>query len=223
MRTNIDIDDGLMRQAMRCSGARTKKAAVEAGLRLLARRTLKAPSAACAGRYAGGRSLARRLSRRADQDRPPSVPSRAGGGWSLERASPQQPEAASTAAFLVRAPLHRIAWRIKPSSISMLYASTFLLMCKYLIFMCIGQRRIRPTRDIYSPKCQQPFVPILNLLPTQKASSRMTTPAASVPSFPAASKRVTKWYVETLRTASSRVQRTQSSANEENLCAHYEC
>jgi Arc/MetJ family transcription regulator len=36
MRTNIDIDDRLMRQAMRCSGARTKKAAVEAGLRLLA-------------------------------------------------------------------------------------------------------------------------------------------------------------------------------------------
>ena len=36
MRTNIDIDDRLMRTAMRCSGARTKKAAVEAGLRLLA-------------------------------------------------------------------------------------------------------------------------------------------------------------------------------------------
>jgi Arc/MetJ family transcription regulator len=36
MRTNIDIDDRLMRQAMRYSGARTKKAAVEAGLRLLA-------------------------------------------------------------------------------------------------------------------------------------------------------------------------------------------
>ena len=36
MRTNIDIDDRLMRAAMRCSGARTKKAAVEAGLRLLA-------------------------------------------------------------------------------------------------------------------------------------------------------------------------------------------
>jgi len=35
MRTNIDIDDRLMRQAMRRSGARTKKAAVEAGLRLL--------------------------------------------------------------------------------------------------------------------------------------------------------------------------------------------
>lgn len=36
MRTNIEIDDQLMRQAMRSSGARTKKAAVEAGLRLLA-------------------------------------------------------------------------------------------------------------------------------------------------------------------------------------------
>jgi Arc/MetJ family transcription regulator len=36
MRTNIDIDDRLMRQAMRRSGAPTKRAAVEAGLRLLA-------------------------------------------------------------------------------------------------------------------------------------------------------------------------------------------
>lgn len=36
MRTNIDIDDRLMSQAMRRCGARTKKAAVEAGLRLLA-------------------------------------------------------------------------------------------------------------------------------------------------------------------------------------------
>jgi Arc/MetJ family transcription regulator len=35
MRTNIDIDDRLMRQAMRRSGARTKKATVEAALRLL--------------------------------------------------------------------------------------------------------------------------------------------------------------------------------------------
>ena len=36
MRTNIEMDDRLMRQAMRRSGACTKKAAVEAGLRLLA-------------------------------------------------------------------------------------------------------------------------------------------------------------------------------------------
>lgn len=35
MRTNIDIDDRLMKQAMRSSGARTKRAAVEEGLRLL--------------------------------------------------------------------------------------------------------------------------------------------------------------------------------------------
>ncbi len=35
MRTNIDIDDKLMRQAMRSSGARTKRAVVEEGLRLL--------------------------------------------------------------------------------------------------------------------------------------------------------------------------------------------
>jgi Arc/MetJ family transcription regulator len=35
MRTNIDIDDRLMRQAMRSCGSRTKRAAVEAGLRLL--------------------------------------------------------------------------------------------------------------------------------------------------------------------------------------------
>jgi Arc/MetJ family transcription regulator len=37
MRTNIDIDERLMRQAMRSSGARTKRAAVEEGLRLLVR------------------------------------------------------------------------------------------------------------------------------------------------------------------------------------------
>jgi Arc/MetJ family transcription regulator len=35
MRTNIEIEDGLMREAMRSSGKRTKRAAVEAGLRLL--------------------------------------------------------------------------------------------------------------------------------------------------------------------------------------------
>jgi Arc/MetJ family transcription regulator len=34
MRTNIDIDDRLMREAMRASGKRTKRATVEAGLRL---------------------------------------------------------------------------------------------------------------------------------------------------------------------------------------------
>lgn len=35
MRTNIVIDDQLMKEALELSGLRTKKAAVEAGLRLL--------------------------------------------------------------------------------------------------------------------------------------------------------------------------------------------
>ncbi len=35
MRTNIDIDDELMEEAMRRTGASTKKAAVEMGLRML--------------------------------------------------------------------------------------------------------------------------------------------------------------------------------------------
>ena len=37
MRTNIDIDDELMAQAMRAGPYKTKKDAVEAGLKLLAR------------------------------------------------------------------------------------------------------------------------------------------------------------------------------------------
>jgi len=37
MRTNIDIDDKLMRQAMKATGAKTKKAAVEAALLLSVR------------------------------------------------------------------------------------------------------------------------------------------------------------------------------------------
>ncbi len=35
MRTNIELDDRLMLQAMRSTGARTKRAVVEAALRLL--------------------------------------------------------------------------------------------------------------------------------------------------------------------------------------------
>jgi Arc/MetJ family transcription regulator len=37
MRTNIEIDDGLMQRAMRSTKTRTKRATVEAGLRLLIR------------------------------------------------------------------------------------------------------------------------------------------------------------------------------------------
>jgi Arc/MetJ family transcription regulator len=37
MRTNIEIDDELLRRAMRATGARTKKGAVEAAMRLTVR------------------------------------------------------------------------------------------------------------------------------------------------------------------------------------------
>jgi len=37
MRTNIDIDDRLIEEALRLTGLKTKKAAVEAGLRTLIR------------------------------------------------------------------------------------------------------------------------------------------------------------------------------------------
>ena len=37
MRTNIVIDDKLMKQAMRASGAKTKREAVERGLQLIVR------------------------------------------------------------------------------------------------------------------------------------------------------------------------------------------
>jgi len=37
MRTNIDIDDALMQAALKASGAKTKKEAVEIGLRTLLR------------------------------------------------------------------------------------------------------------------------------------------------------------------------------------------
>jgi Arc/MetJ family transcription regulator len=37
MRTNIDIDDALIAEALQATGAKTKKAAVEEGLRLLVR------------------------------------------------------------------------------------------------------------------------------------------------------------------------------------------
>jgi Arc/MetJ family transcription regulator len=37
MRTNIEIDDELLRQALRLTGLKTKRAVVEAGLRMLLR------------------------------------------------------------------------------------------------------------------------------------------------------------------------------------------
>ncbi len=37
MRTNIEIDDALIEEALRVSGLKTKRAAVEAGLKVLIR------------------------------------------------------------------------------------------------------------------------------------------------------------------------------------------
>ena len=37
MRTNVEIDDDLMRDALRATGLKTKRAVIEAGLRMLVR------------------------------------------------------------------------------------------------------------------------------------------------------------------------------------------
>ena len=42
MRTNVVIDDQLMQEALELSGYKTKKAAIEAGLRLLVKFSLQA-------------------------------------------------------------------------------------------------------------------------------------------------------------------------------------
>lgn len=50
MRTNIEIDDRLIERALKLSGLRTKRAAVEAGLRLLIRMREQAGVRALFGR-----------------------------------------------------------------------------------------------------------------------------------------------------------------------------
>jgi Arc/MetJ family transcription regulator len=62
MRTNIDIDDRLMRQAMRSCRARTKRATVEAGLRLLIQTRAQAGIRALRGkiRWDGNLNASRR-------------------------------------------------------------------------------------------------------------------------------------------------------------------
>lgn len=68
MRTNIDIDDRLMREAMRSSGARTKRAAVEAGLRLLIQTRAQATIRRLRGKIRwDGNLSSSRLGRLADQ------------------------------------------------------------------------------------------------------------------------------------------------------------
>jgi Arc/MetJ family transcription regulator len=51
MRTNIEIDDELMAKALRLSGLRTKRAAVEAGLRALIEKRGRELLLEAGGRY----------------------------------------------------------------------------------------------------------------------------------------------------------------------------
>jgi Arc/MetJ family transcription regulator len=51
MRTNIEIDDRLMRAAMRSSGRRTKRATVDEALRLLVQIKAQTGSANCGERF----------------------------------------------------------------------------------------------------------------------------------------------------------------------------
>ena len=76
MRTNIVIDDGLMADALQASGLKTKREAVEAGLRLLARRARQASAADLFGQvdWRGDLDADRRdeeppVDHRADDDR----------------------------------------------------------------------------------------------------------------------------------------------------------
>lgn len=66
MRTNIDIDDELLAQAMRASGCKTKRATVEEGLRLLARKKAYAGILALRGKihWEGDPDALRREKRR---------------------------------------------------------------------------------------------------------------------------------------------------------------
>ena len=52
MRTNIDIDDALMADAMQASGLRTKRETVNVALRLLARRARQAEARSLFGQIA---------------------------------------------------------------------------------------------------------------------------------------------------------------------------
>ena len=66
MRTNIDIDDRLLSEAMRASGCRTKRATVEEGLRLLARKKAYRAILALRGKvhWEGDPGVLRRTKRR---------------------------------------------------------------------------------------------------------------------------------------------------------------
>ena len=69
MRTNIEIDDELMAKALRLTGLRTKRAAVEAGLRALIEKRGRELLLEAAGKYPWEGDLDRM------RGRPPRAPS----------------------------------------------------------------------------------------------------------------------------------------------------
>jgi Arc/MetJ family transcription regulator len=70
MRTNIEIDDRLIAQAIKLSGLPTKRAAVEAGLKLLIRTRQQASTRALFGKIPLDIDLEQtRLGRRVDRSR----------------------------------------------------------------------------------------------------------------------------------------------------------
>ena len=71
MRTNIVIDDALMRQAMQASGARSKREAVELGLRTLVRLQQQAEIRSFRGRLQWEGDLE---AQRRDADADPQAP-----------------------------------------------------------------------------------------------------------------------------------------------------
>ena len=73
MRTNIDIDDQLLAQAMAAGACKTKKEAVEQGLRLLARRSVYQGLLALRGQLAWDDSDAAWAARAAAQPATPGV------------------------------------------------------------------------------------------------------------------------------------------------------
>jgi uncharacterized protein (DUF4415 family) len=69
MRTSFEIDDRLMREAMRCSGFRTKKGAVDAALQLLVRTYAQGAIARHRGKMIfDGKTDFKRLRRMRDAD-----------------------------------------------------------------------------------------------------------------------------------------------------------
>ena len=70
MRTNIEIDDALLAEAMAATGLKTKRKVVEAGLRLLARHKRQADARQLFGRVQWEGDLHReRLDERPQPDR----------------------------------------------------------------------------------------------------------------------------------------------------------